>query len=258
MLSRILLFLLAGLGFFLCVPAGHAGDPPQELPDGWKMVWHDEFEGSALDLAKWTPADAAYKKNNELQYYTPEDVYVRDGHLTLRSQRRRMEKRFFTSGLVDTKGKFSLTSGRVEVRARLPKGQGIWPAHWMMPADGSWPPEIDIAELLGHFPDKVHMTHHFRMPDGSARKHGEVFRGPDFSKDFHVFAVEWERDEIRWYIDRQLRFKSRDNVPSAPMQIILNTAVGGDWPGEPTSKTVFPQHHDIDYVRVYTRDPQAQ
>ncbi len=234
-------------------PCSANGEVPQKSEKGWQLVWHDEFNGNELDTTKWTAEDAALEKNHEAQYYTPEDVYMHDGVLTLRSQKRAMKGRPYTSGLVETRGKFATVYGRFEVRATLPKGQGIWPAHWLMPDNNSWPPEIDIMELLGHYPNKIFMTNHFVGPSGGYRAHGEVYVGPDFSKDFHVFAVEWEPNEIRWYVDGKLRFSTNENIPHVPMRIILNTAVGGDWPGYPTKKTIFPQYHDIDYVRVYAK-----
>ncbi len=228
-------------------------DVPKELAGGWRLVWHDEFDGNKLDSSKWVAEDAALEKNNEGEYYTPEDVSVHDGFLTLRSEKRDMGGRHYTSGLVETRGKFARVYGRFEIRAKLPKGQGIWPAHWLMPDDDSWPPEIDIMELIGHYPNRIYMTNHFTSAEGGPTWHGDSFTGSDFSKDFHVFAVEWEPDEIRWYIDGVERFSTKENIPNVPMRIILNTAVGGDWPGYPTKKTVFPQFHDIDYVRVYAK-----
>lgn len=238
---------------WLCAAPPVRAEAPAELPGGWKLVWHDEFEGDRLDLSKWTPEDAALVKNNEAQYYSPENVIVHDGVVTLRSERRARGGRPFTSGLIETTGKFARVYGRYEVRARLPKGQGVWPAHWLMPDDNSWPPEIDIMELLGHDPHRVHMHNHFTHESGGHRSTGDSFRGPDFSADFHVFAVEWEKHEIRWYVDGELKFSTKEYVPDVPFRIILNTAVGGDWPGYPTKKTPFPVDHDIDYVRVYAR-----
>ena len=222
----------------------------------WELVWSDEFDGPTVDRAKWYVENAALDKNNEGQYYDPEEVFTRDGTLVLRSRKRTKGDRLFTSGLVETKGTFSQTYGWFEVRAKLPKGQGIWPAHWMMPADNSWPPEIDIMELIGHDPTTIHMTHHYgKWPD--TRLAGNSFTGPDFSQDFHVFSVQWEPDAIRWYVDSQERSVQTENIPDVPMRIILNTAVGGDWPGYPDETTIFPQEHVIDYVRVYRKSDGA-
>ncbi len=240
--------------YFTCLSqlSYSAAKKPFELP-GWVLIWNDEFEESELDLSKWRVSDTAPVKNKELEYYTPDDVYLENGCLILRSQKRDMGGREYTSGHVDTKRKFATTYGRIETRAKLPGGQGIWPAHWMLPVKGGWPPEIDIMELLGHAPDRVYMTLHWgHWPNNQHA--GKSFKGPDFTKGFHSFAVEWEPDEIRWYVDDVLRYTAVKNIPREPFYIILNTAVGGDWPGNPNSKTRFPQHHYIDYVRVYIKD----
>jgi len=220
---------------------------------GWYLVWSDEFDGDSLDESKWRAEDAALVKNNELQYYTPSDVRVHDGVLTLRSQERAMGGRQYTSGLVETVGKFSQKYGRFEVRAKLPKTKGMWPAHWMMPKTRKWPPEIDIMEMVGHNPYTVYGTLHWGVWPNNRRSGGK-YPGPDFSEDFHTFAIEWELDEIRWYVDGKKYFSINEHIPKEPFYIILNTAVGGDWPGRPNKKTVFPQYHDIDYVRVYARE----
>ena len=227
-------------------PAGSAAPGP------WTLVWSDEFDGHVLNSYKWRAEDAALVKNNEMQYYTPSDVYVHDGVLTLRSQRRRMGGRPYTSGAVDTRRHFAWRYGRFEIRAKLPRGRGLWPAHWLLPVDNVWPPEIDIIELLGHDPHTVLMTNHWGRAATHAWK-GETWTGPDFTDDFHVFALEWEPEQLRWYVDGTLRYATKYHVPRRRMYLILNTAVGGDLPGAPDATTVFPQYHDIDYVRIYKR-----
>lgn len=227
--------------------------------DGWQLSWSDEFDGPVLDDAKWRVEDAFLVKNQELQYYTPEDVYLENGRLVLRSQKRqfwgydRGSWRWFsyTSGLVETKGRFATTYGRVEVRAKLPATQGMWPAHWMLPVRDVWPPEIDIMELLGDEPSRVYMTHHWGSWP-SVQSNGGDYAGPDYSADFHEFALEWMPGRLDWYVDGALRFVSvTGSIPNEPFYVILNTAVGGQWPGNPDATSVFPQYHEIDYVRVY-------
>lgn len=227
---------------------------PQELEGGWRLVWHDEFNGRALDLSKWRPEAAALHKNNEAQYYSPNHAYLENGHLVLKSEKRKVGRRPYTSGLVETLNRFAFTYGRVEIRAQLPGGQGIWPAHWMMAHDNRWPPEIDIMEMLGHDTKRVYMTLHYGEDWREHRSTGESYRGPDFTQDFHVFAVEWEKDQIRWFVDGVQRHAVDHDIPFIPMRLILNTAVGGDWPGYPNKRTVFPQFHRIDYVRVYQKE----
>ena len=224
-------------------------------PRGWQLLWSDEFDGPAVDESKWRIEDAALNKNNERQYYAPDDAYIQDGCLVLRSQRRAMGGREYTSGLLETRDKFALTFGRIEIRAKLPRTQGLWPAHWLLPDDGSWPPEIDIMEYVGSQPNVITMSlHNGSWPDLDSQS-GD-YMGPDYSADFHTFALEWEPKEIRWLIDGVTRFSTTEGVPSIPMFIILNTAVGGHMPGDPDETTVLPQFHLIDYVRVYCPDVQ--
>jgi beta-glucanase (GH16 family) len=234
-------------------------DPPTT---GWSLVWQDEFDGAGVDPSKWRVEDLHLNKNNELQYYAPDEVYLQDGNLVLRSQERSYWgydddgywRHFdYTSGLVESAGRFSTTYGRIEVCAKPPGTQGIWPAHWMLPTSGAWPPEIDIMELLGHQPNTVHMSQHWgTWPD--VQSFTTSFTGPDYTQDFHVFAVEWWPDRIMWFVDDVAHAAHFDSIPQEPFYIILNTAVGGTWPGNPDGSTVFPQYHEIDYVRVYAPD----
>lgn len=230
-----------------CAPRALAGGPPP-----WELVWADEFDGTSLDPARWFVENAFLVKNNELQYYAPDDVIVAGGRVTLRSQRRNYAGKQYTSGLIDTHGRFSFRYGRVEGRMRIPRGKGIWPAFWMLPEDGRWPPEIDIMESIG-VPSTVYLTHHYGNSCTQLASFGSTYTGPDYSNQFSTFAVEWTPGRIDWYIDGVLRRSTTTLVPDVPMYIILNTAVGGDFPGNPDGTTVFPQFFDIDYVRVYKR-----
>lgn len=223
-----------------------------EVP-GWFLTWHDEFDGTQLDTSKWTPDNRNLHKNNELQHYMPDDVLIHDGLCTLRSQKREHEGQPYTSGLIDSRGKFYQAYGRFEARVKVPKGKGIWPAFWLLPEDASWPPEIDIMEFLGHIPNIINMTLHAPGPGGVVSQHKDFF-GPFFPKDFHIFAVEWEPAEMRFLIDGKVRATYKEHIPAGPEFIILNTAVGGDWPGNPDDPKIFPVSFDIDYVRVWAKD----
>jgi beta-glucanase (GH16 family) len=250
--------LILGLLCFLAVFSLASTEAATRAPEckGWYLIWHDEFDGETLDETKWVAEDAALVKNKELQYYTPEDVYVHDGLLTLRSQKRDMGGRHYTSGLVETKGKFHQKYGRFEIRAKLPKTRGMWPAHWLMPSAGGWPPEIDIMEMVGHKPTTVFGTIHWgKWP--ANRYYSQAYKGPDFSEDFHVFAIEWEPKNIKWFVDGNKYSEVKLHVPDEPFYIILNTAVGGMMPGNPDETTIFPQYHDIDYVRVYVKEEKG-
>ena len=221
----------------------------------WKLIWADEFVGRRLDVDKWTVADTSGRAmySGELNFYHPGEIAVSDGKLLLRTREFRDSKRVtaaYSSGRVSTEGKFEFLYGKVDVRAKLPGTKGVWPAIWLLPADGSWPPEIDVMELLGQLPRRVFMTWHW----GTRRvqqQNQSRFDGPDFTADYHLFTVEWSPGQIRWLIDGIERKVVTNNVPDKPMFLILNTAVGGDWAGPPDRTTVMPQSFWVDYVRVY-------
>jgi beta-glucanase (GH16 family) len=247
-----------------------ATDPP-----GWTLVWSDEFNGPGLDPSKWEiEVNASGGGNNELQYYVTNNVRLRDGFLSLEARKERYtgggRTRDYTSARIRTRGKGDWRYGRFDVRAKLPKGQGLWPAIWMMPTDehyGGWPNsgEIDIMELLGHAPNKVHGTLHYSDPRKGHDHHGTnlTLRAGTFADGFHVFRLDWEPRAIRWYVDDQLyqtqtNWQTRSASFPAPFDqrfhLILNLAVGGNWPGNPDAATVFPQAMVVDYVRVYRKD----
>jgi beta-glucanase (GH16 family) len=246
---------------------------------GWKLVWQDEFDGpngSTVDATKWVlEAGGSGWGNKELEYYTtrPANAYIENGLLVIKAQRETYTgpdnlTRDYTSARLKTKGKFSLTYGRIESRLKIPFGQGIWPAFWMLGTDidkVGWPScgEIDIMENIGREPSKVHGTIHGPGYSGGSGLEAS-YALPDgrrFADDFHVFSVEWEPNVIRFYVDRRL-YKTRTpaDLPANtrwvfdhPFFILLNVAVGGSWPGNPDASTVFPQTMKVDYVRVYQR-----
>jgi beta-glucanase (GH16 family) len=227
---------------------------------GWVEIFSDDF--NSFDSNKWYIQDAASNINSELQYYAPDEVYTENGNLILRSRQRSYGGRNYTSGEVLTRDKFSFLYGRVEVRAKLPYGQGIWPAIWTLKpeCDGVngcpvWPPEIDIMESIGD-PTRVYQTLHTgtsyraRWPNNTSRG----FDSAVSDGEYHVYEVVWDPYYIQFYIDGQPSGRieaSEYFIPDEPLSLILNTAVGGQWPGNPDSSTVFPQYFAIDYVKVY-------
>ncbi len=226
---------------------------------GWTMVFNDEFNGAALDTTKWHTCYASATAQGrtgctntggaEMQWYQPDEVSVQNGLLRLRAQKRIMNGYQYTSGMVSSHDKFSFTYGYAEARFRIPKGKGLWPAFWTLPQDRTWPPEIDIMEILGHQPNIAYLTMHWGATNNS---NGKVFTGPDFSADFHTFAVDWKPGLVIWYVDGVEMFRvNSTNVPDKAMYLLLNLAVGGNWPGAPDTTTVFPAYFDIDYVRVW-------
>lgn len=236
-----------------------------------QLIWSDEFEGNALDLTKWEPQlgdgcniNLCSWGNNELQYYRAENATVSDGSLKITAKRESFQGKNYTSARLRTKNKADFRYGRMEASIRLPYGQGLWPAFWMLPTNevyGGWPQsgEIDIMELVGNEPDVIHGTIHYGNPWPNNQSRGESYqlhRG-DFSDGFHEFAIEWEPNEIRWYVDGYRYATQRSNVfpyrwPfDRDFHFLLNVAVGGNWPGNPNGSTVFPQVMEVDYVRVY-------
>lgn len=225
----------------------------KETTDGWQMTFSDEFDRAALDRARWTTYPRWGRvdwKGEELQYYADDAFELRNGVLRIEAEERQMEGKDYTSGLIETRFSFEQAYGYFEIRAKVPKGRGLWPAFWMLPQN-DWPPEIDVFEYIGHKATTLYMSNHWDGKDGEHESYTEAYYGPDFSADFHVYAVLWTPEEITWYVDGIERHRTNDGVPQVPMYVIANLAVGGAWPGDPDENTVFPSYLEIDYIRVY-------
>jgi beta-glucanase (GH16 family) len=263
----------ATLSTLLALAAAGCASTSADAAAGWTLAWSDEFDGSQLDRTKWVAETGGHGwGNQELQYYTgrPENVRVEDGMLVIEARREAYGGKDYTSARLKTAGLMEQMHGRFEERIKVPKGQGIWPAFWMLGADigqVGWPRsgEIDIMEIIGKEPSNVYGTLH--GPGYSGAKafttHSTLASGI-FADDFHVFAVEWERGEIRWYRDGIHYHTARPNLVKGewvfehPFFVLLNLAVGGAWPGNPDSSTVLPQRMLVDYVRVYRRATPGQ
>jgi beta-glucanase (GH16 family) len=256
------------LGLFILVATVSGQD--------WKLVWADEFDGDMLDTEKWSYMlgdGSDYGNpgwgNNELQYYQEDNVKVADGVLTITARRENVESSQFTSGRIRTIDKGDWTYGRFEFRAKMPVGKGLWPAIWMLPTDedyGGWAAsgEIDIMEYLGDDTTRVYGTIHYggAWPANEHRGTSYITDDTAFNNAFHVFALEWEEGKLRWYVDGEefqnlgtgMWYSSAAPFP-APFNkrfhLLINMAVGGNWPGSPDVNTVFPQELVVDYVRVY-------
>jgi beta-glucanase (GH16 family) len=240
--------------------------------DGWTLVWQDEFDGPEINPDHWTHEIGGHGwGNGENQYYTdsPDNSFIEDGMLVIQALEQNYLGKPFTSARLTTQGKVTQQYGRIEARIQIPTGKGIWPAFWMLGENFDtvgWPRsgEIDIMENIGSEPWVVHGTLHGPGYSGGSGV-GASYRLPDrspFHADFYVYAVEWEPDEIRWYVDDALyNTITPDDLPGdwvydQPFFIILNVAVGGRWPGYPDQTTEFPQHMLVDYVRIYERNDQ--
>lgn len=237
---------------------------------GYHLEWNDEFNGAKLDNENWKFWTGGHGwGNDELEYYTArkKNVFVKKGKLVIEARKEKYEKNDYTSGLVTTQGKREFKYGRIDIRAKLPKGKGIWPALWLLGNNHStigWPAsgEVDIMELLGHEPGTIYATMHWGPAGASvSQKIGGKFSiaGADFSKQFHVFSFEWDEKIMKWYVDNVAYFTSSADVVTGTYPfdnrffILMNIAVGGKWPGYPDEKNIFPQRMYIDYVRVYQK-----
>jgi beta-glucanase (GH16 family) len=246
----------------------------------WELVWSDEFDGTAIDSTKWTHEVNAWGGgNNELQYYTdrPLNSRIEDGKLVIEAHKETFTgpegTRGYTSARLNTRYKGDWLYGRMEVRARMPGRQGLWPAIWMLPTDyayGIWAAsgEIDIAEHRGDWPTTLFTTIHHGGAWPNNTYTGITTTVPDLSEDFHVFALEWEREQMRWYFDGEEVYRlsawgSTGGPYPAPFDqrfhMILNVAVGGNFlPDPPPDADYFPRRMEVDYVRVYQRDAPGQ
>jgi beta-glucanase (GH16 family) len=257
--------LAFALSLFLAALApALAADPPRvdAVSKGYKLTFSDEFNGPDLDHSKWIDSYPGGKRthaNNEQEYYAPDGWQVRDGQLVFKADKRSMNGKPYTSGMVSSFGKFSQQYGWFEARMKVPGSQGMWPAFWLLPSSEKWPPEIDIMELIGREKNKVYLTLHERQPGTwKPKSFGHDYEIDDFTKDYHTYAVDWMPGEIVWYVDGVERHRVKDEgVPKEPMYILLNLAVGGDWPRMPDATTVFPSSMQIDYVRVYQSPANA-
>lgn len=271
----------AGIIFGLAavVTSTWAGDGPAGVAmaaggGDWKLAWSDEFnqpDGTSPDPAKWGFETGGNGwGNNELEYYTARtnNAVIMDGKLVIQARPENYGGKPITSARLLTKDKWSWTYGRFEARIKIPRGQGIWPAFWMLGTNigtASWPAcgEIDIMENIGREPGKVHGTIHGPGYSGDAGIGGpySLPAGGTFADDFHVYTVDCESNSIVWYVDHQPYFKvTPARLPKGtawvynhPKFLLLNLAVGGGWPGYPDKTTTLPQQMVVDYVRVYTR-----
>lgn len=242
------------------------GHTSAESYPGKTLVWSDEFNGNAIDLENWTyDLGASGWGNQELQNYTSnsDNAYVANGNLMIVAKEQGIS---YTSARLKSIGLQEFQYGRIDVRAVLPFGQGIWPAIWMLgenfPTAG-WPAcgEIDIMEVIGSSPSTTHGTIHFGADWTQHNYVGQgtsLTSGQTFADEFHVFSIEWDANGITWLLDDSPFYSVSPNVVGSqpypfdhPFFFILNVAVGGQWPGYPDATTTFPQFMAIDYVRVF-------
>lgn len=277
----VVAFLCLSVTSASCQSTSNPVEPEPVEQGEYQLVWSDEFEMEGLpDATKWGYDVGGHGwGNQELQFYTSgrsENARVEGGSLIIEAHKEDWGDSEYTSARLVSKNKGDWTYGRFEVRAKLPSGRGTWPAIWMLPTqwtygDGSWPDngEIDIMEHVGYEPDIVHATVHTRAYHHSigTQKSGQL-EVPTARSDFNVYAVEWERDEIRAYINdvHYFTFKNERLTNSSAgyrqwpfdkaFHFVLNIAVGGTWGGvQGVDPSIWPQKMEVDYVKVYQRQP---
>lgn len=240
----------------------------------WNLVWADEFNGTSLDVTKWTPQTGGGGwGNNELQHYTAraENIEVSSGSLKIVARSEVYGGNNYTSARIRSIQKGDWTYGKFEARMKLSVAKGMWPAFWMMPTDnvyGNWPNsgEIDIMELIGTYPARSYATMHTSSATAgvstSSGSNYDLATG-NFSDAFHDFSVEWSPNQLKWFVDGVLfATKTPADFGGFPWRfdkdfhLILNLAVGGNWPGSPDGTTNFPQTTEVEYVRVYQKNEQ--
>lgn len=237
--------------------------PSLALP-GYKLAWNDEFDGTQLTSSKWYAVNNAGNDGQQsccLSYsysslIAPEQLQVHDGMLTIKTERNAGSGKAYKTGAITTETlsgtpTYTFTYGRIDIRAKLPRGKGVWPAMWLVtsPATVAVSYEIDMMEMLGQDPRTLYQVIHH----GSGREYCQE-KGPDYSQGFHVFTLDWEPGKLTWAVDGQTLCTVTRYVPAQAMYLIINTALSGGagaWGDVVSSSTPLPQTFDIDYVRIY-------
>ncbi|GMB79794.1 glycoside hydrolase family 16 protein [Shinella zoogloeoides] len=274
--DRVAAFLgFAILLFFFSSPALSADPAPLSADGQWHLIFQDEFEAERLDGGKWTTCYWWNKDgctnlgNRELQWYRPENVSLSDGALHLTARRQKVtgiegRKFRYTSGMVTTGRDYAelprpsrvrFRYGHVEVRAKAPAGKGFWSAIWLLPETRESRPEIDIMEVLGDSGTSLRMHYHYTDGNGKEQDPGKTATVADLTRDWHVYGLTWDKDKLVWYLDGKevWRWTDAASIAGEDMYLLLNLAVGGEWPGPPSKRTKFPSSYLIDYVRIWQR-----
>lgn len=254
------------------VPLSRGYFSPTEYA-GYSLIWQDEFTGNSINSDDWSfdlGNGTGGWGNNELEYYRAENAWVADSVLTIEARQESFGGQNYTSAKLKTFGKKSFQYGHIDIRALLPKGKGLWPALWTLGNNINsvgWPAcgENDIMEMIGGDNNgeyKVYGTLHWEYNGGQADSGGsKTLPSSDYSfaEAYHVFSIDWDENYIKWYVDNQQYYEidisgSDMSEFHQPHWFIFNVAVGGSWPGNPNSTTVFPQQMKVDYIRVFQQN----
>ncbi len=247
---------------------------PSKDPNHWQIIFEDQFPGASLDKSNWVTCHwwnwdgkgCTILTNSELEWYLPQNVHVKGGSLILTAKKEKtpgINGRVFdySSGMISSgrmgglgvPTKFAFQYGYVEMRAQIPAGKGFWPAFWLLPVTNKPLPEIDIMEILGDKPNTVYTNFQYGSSPENRKTIGSNWRSPKTFEGWHIFAVNWQKDAIIWYVDgvERFRMEQAELVPHEAMHLIANLAVGGDWAGAPDESTTFPGAFVIDYIKVW-------
>lgn len=247
-------------------PAAVLADPPADN-NVWNLTFSDEFNGTTLNTKKWSTCywwgttGCTNGGSGDLNWYQPDDVIVKNGKLHLRAQQRKVNGYDYTSGMIASHDKYAFQYGYAEMRAKLPKGRGLWPTFWLGSQKKVWPPEIDIMEHLGHQSTQVHLSLHHSTPTKNhvASSKGVVVKDEagnpiDLSESYNTYGFQWEPQHLIWYINGKeyRRYTASENIPAEPMYIMATLALGAAWTNTPPdSTTPFPSTFEIDYIKVW-------
>ena len=243
------------IALFVCI---------QSMAQKPKLIWSDEFNEVSISKTNWVyDIGGNGWGNNELECYTnrPDNSKIEKGNLLIIAKKESFNGKSYTSARLKTEGLQNFTYGKIEARMKVPIGQGMWPAFWMLGkniATANWPKcgEIDIMELIGNTPSIIYGTAHWNNNGHVSRGNSFTLSGGKFSSGFHVFSLRWTPNRLIWLVDNQQYSNlSRSEISAFPFDLpqffIFNVAVGGNWPGVPDQTTVFPQNMIVDYIRVY-------
>ncbi|MEY4479573.1 MAG: hypothetical protein RLZZ267_251 [Bacillota bacterium] len=212
-----------------------------------QLTWEEHFNRKQINQQKWQVLEEKPYKNKELQIYAKKNIVVKNGRLFIQSERRNGK---YYSGAMQVKAGYAIRYGRIDIRAKLPVGKGVFPAIWMLPVANRALPEIDIMEMVGDKPNEIWQVYHFLDQKGKQQRTFARHVGENLSKTFQTYSLIWRPNELTWLLNGKVLHRT-PQAPNVSMRIILNVAIGGNWPGSPDHTTNFPQYMEVDWIKVY-------
>ncbi|MGD6778712.1 glycoside hydrolase family 16 protein [Sutcliffiella horikoshii] len=222
-----------------------------------KRLWNlkgldlrEDFDNEKLNNGIWEVLVREQNYNSELQFYHEDNVKVEDGILKITARNENKGSKQYTSGSIHTTDEFPILFGNIKVKAKFPNGKGLFPAIWLTPIDNSkYLPEIDIMEVIGSEPEIIYFVSHREDESGNLQSVHDSYTIENYN-DYHIYELNWTEERIEWRIDGVVVFVIKDDIPVEPMKLMINLAIGGDWPGSPTDNSIFPADFIIDYIEI--------